>query len=536
MPIGNEYLDAIVGFEGFTPKATWDYKQWSNGFGTRARYPGEVISQAEAKQRYLNEMSGANNLVKGLGVQLTPGQEAALTDLTYNAGSKWMSSGLGQAVKAGDWNRARSLFTQYNKAGGKVLPGLVKRRMAGASWLGGEPPQTSPITTNEAPAMPNQTGVPIPASYSSAQRRMALQLMQQGQDASPVQHWTQALARVLQGGIGGYQMSQADKQDRMMQGEGNALMGQFASALTGGPSPAGMPDQAQMLSQALSGAQPMTQEEQSVGRFASPRLGAALPQRAAAPMQVADAGSTISPELLQQMLANPQTREMAQKYIMQQTKAKGGADKPSNVQEWEYFQQLSDDDKQKYIAMKRGEKFLDAGTQFVNPRTGEIVTKDLAGAERDKEVGTAQGKQAAAASGDVAAADNALYMVESLRKDPNRERGTGVSSLFNWVPGTSGRDFQAKVDQTTSGAFLSAIQQLRGMGALSNAEGQTATAAVTRMSTSLSEEGFLEALNDYERIVKKGRAAAMSRMDGGSNAASDGWQDVGNGVRIREKR
>jgi len=32
-------------------------------------------------------------------------------------------------------------------------------------------------------------------------------------DASPVGHWTQALARALQGGLGGYQMSQADAAD-----------------------------------------------------------------------------------------------------------------------------------------------------------------------------------------------------------------------------------------------------------------------------------------------------------------------------------
>lgn len=337
MPIGNEYLDAITGFEGFTPKATWDYKQWSNGYGTRARFPGEVISQAEAKQRYQQELEAANRQVKSLGVALDPGKEAALTDLTYNSGSKWMNSGLGQAVKAGDWNTAKQRFLQYNKAGGRTLPGLVKRRMVGASWLGGEPPQTSPpqsspIPTNEAPTMPNQTGVPIPASYSpetiSQQRRMAMQLMQQGQDASPVQHWTQALARVLQGGMGGYQLAQADKQDRMMQGEGNALLGQFMGSMTGGASPAGMPQgQPQMLGQALSGEPaPMTPEEQGVAKFASPGLAAAMPQGApvvppSGPVQVADAGPTVSPEVLQKMLANPQTRGIAEKYILQQRKS-----------------------------------------------------------------------------------------------------------------------------------------------------------------------------------------------------------------------
>lgn len=371
--------------------------------------------------------------------------------------------------------------------------------------------------------MPNQTGVPIPASYSpdtiSAQRRMAMQLMQQGTDASPVQHLTQALARVLQGGMGGYQMAQADKQDRMMQGEGNALMGQFLGSMTGGPSPAGMPQgQPQMVGQALAGeTAPMTQDQQNVGRFASSGLAAAMPQPApvvppAGPVQVADAGPTVSPEILQQMLANPQTRDMAQKYIMQRAKPASAADKPSNIQEWEYFQSLHPEAQQKYIAMKRGEKFLDAGTQFVNPRTGEVVTKDLAGAERDKEVGTAQGKQIAAAPGDLATADEALALIDSLRADPNREWGTGMSSMLNVVPGTPGKSYQLKVNQARSGAFLTAIQQLRGMGALSNAEGQTATDAVTRLTTADTEEGFLQALADYEKVVRAGRDRAIGRL------------------------
>jgi hypothetical protein len=39
-------------------------------------------------------------------------------------------------------------------------------------------------------------------------------LMQQGTDASPVGHWTQALARVLQGGVGGYEVGTADAAER----------------------------------------------------------------------------------------------------------------------------------------------------------------------------------------------------------------------------------------------------------------------------------------------------------------------------------
>ncbi len=52
---------------------------------------------------------------------------------------------------------------------------------------------------------------PVPTAESiSRQRALANALMQQSMDASPVQHWTQGLARVLAGGLGGYRGSQAD--------------------------------------------------------------------------------------------------------------------------------------------------------------------------------------------------------------------------------------------------------------------------------------------------------------------------------------
>lgn len=129
-----------------------------------------------------------------------------------------------------------------------------------------------------------------------------------------------------------------------MQGEGNALMGQFMGSMTGGASPAGMPpqqpapDRAQMLSQALSGnPAPMTPDEQGVAKFASSGLAAALPQQPAPmvqqapPVQVADAGAKVSPELLQRMQANPQTRGLAQKYIQEQMKAKDDGQKPLDL-------------------------------------------------------------------------------------------------------------------------------------------------------------------------------------------------------------
>lgn len=127
-----------------------------------------------------------------------------------------------------------------------------------------------------------------------------------------------------------------------------------------------------------------------------------------------------------------------------------------------------------------------------------------------------------AAPKDIAAADKALSEIEALKKDPNRALATGATSVLNAIPGSPGYDFQNRVNQVKSGAFMTAIQQMRGMGALSNAEGQTATAAVTRLDTATSEEEFLSALNDYEAIIKLARDRAQKAMPSAAPTAPAG--------------
>jgi len=130
------YLDQIRQFEGFTPKASWDYAQFTNGYGTKARFAGEVISTAEAERRFQAEVSSARSIVETAAPGVDEGTKAALTSLTYNAGTSWIESGLGDAVRRGDLDQAREIFQKYNKAGGEVLPGLVNRRTQEAMWIG----------------------------------------------------------------------------------------------------------------------------------------------------------------------------------------------------------------------------------------------------------------------------------------------------------------------------------------------------------------------------------------------------------------
>lgn len=178
---------------------------------------------------------------------------------------------------------------------------------------------------------------------------------------------------------------------------------------------------------------------------------------------------------------------------------------------------------------------IDLGTsyQIRDKRTGEVLgvePKDLRGAEREKEIGTAEGKGMAAAAGDIAAAETALAYIDSLKKHPGRPAGTGASSWTGYIPGTDAKEFQIEVSRLGSGAFMTAIQSLRGLGALSNAEGQTATQAVAALATEGTEEGFLKRLKEYEDLVNIGLERARKRSEGVHSADTAGGAAPPNGI------
>lgn len=162
-----QYLDAIKGFEGYQAQPYWDYKQSTSGYGTKAQPGDENIPPDQLKQvheqRFSDEVGKAAASVDSFAPNIPSGTRAALTSLTYNAGPGWQNSGLGDAVKAGDWDRAQQLFLQYNKAGGAVNPGLVNRRQQEAAWFGGGLPQTA----QASPASPS--GAPLQIAQATPQ-------------------------------------------------------------------------------------------------------------------------------------------------------------------------------------------------------------------------------------------------------------------------------------------------------------------------------------------------------------------------------
>jgi lysozyme len=96
-------------------------------------YPGGItLEQAETLLRG-DLLDTCRDVEAAVDIPLTDNQFAALVSFTFNLGAGNLAkSTLLKKLNAGDYASAAAEFAKWNKAGGKVLAGLVKRRAAEA--------------------------------------------------------------------------------------------------------------------------------------------------------------------------------------------------------------------------------------------------------------------------------------------------------------------------------------------------------------------------------------------------------------------
>jgi len=100
--------------------------------------------------------------------------------------------------------------------------------------------------------------------------------------------------------------------------------------------------------------------------------------------------------------------------------------------------------------------------------------------------------------------------------------GFGLGAQY--IPGTDARGFKARHEEVLGQAFLDAFEALKGGGAITEIEGQKATAARTRMNLATSEKEYMDAAREYQGVLKRGIENARSRIQrsGGTPPPSSG--------------
>jgi lysozyme len=115
---------------------------WTIGWGTTGAdvRQGVVWTQQQCDDRFTKDLDAfAARVAQVIGDALTTQpQFDAMVSFAYNVGvGNLASSTLLRKHKAGDFKGAALEFARWNKAAGKVLPGLTRRRAAEAALYAG---------------------------------------------------------------------------------------------------------------------------------------------------------------------------------------------------------------------------------------------------------------------------------------------------------------------------------------------------------------------------------------------------------------
>lgn len=139
MQTSEKGIALIKQFEGCKLTAYQDsVGVWTIGYGWTYPVDGKPIRSGmtikqETAERLLKTglVSYESDVSRLVKVGLTQGQFDALMSFTYNLGARSLStSTLLRKLNAGDYAGAADEFLRWNKAGGKVLNGLTRRREA----------------------------------------------------------------------------------------------------------------------------------------------------------------------------------------------------------------------------------------------------------------------------------------------------------------------------------------------------------------------------------------------------------------------
>lgn len=160
--------------------------------------------------------------------------------------------------------------------------------------------------------------------------------------------------------------------------------------------------------------------------------------------------------------------------------------------------------------------YVAAGTRTPGPIQGaQPVPHDITGEAAAQETGKIAGQNQAALPDAIARGEQTLEVIDQAIQHPGRARATGKSSTLdprNYFAGTEGKSYEVgPYKQVKGSAFLTSIQQMRGFGALSNQEGDAATAAATALDLAQTEQDHYRALTTLQTITLRGMIRAYDK-------------------------
>lgn len=234
-----------------------------------------------------------------------------------------------------------------------------------------------------------------------------------------------------------------------------------------------------------------------------------------------------------------------------------GADVPASVREYEYFNKLPKTAQDQFLGLKRqGYEVTNiAGVPTLVPRMpgGQVVPLSTLQNEMSGKAGIAGATKAATTLAEAqteaklglgSSLDEIQKMRDSVKglvESPGFDTIYGLSGKIdprNYVPGTSASDASAKREQLDAMSFGIAIQKMKGLGALSDAEGKRVSAAYTRATNpKISSDEARKSWNEVLQHLDKAERRSVALAGGNINyAPGDGQSKTIKGMQPSSSR
>ncbi|EAB7561888.1 acyltransferase [Salmonella enterica subsp. enterica] len=125
----------------------------------------------------------------------------------------------------------------------------------------------------------------------------------------------------------------------------------------------------------------------------------------------------------------------------------------------------------------------------------------------------ARADRQAVAQGAVDTFSTALDSLNEIEQSPGLSKAVGIRSAFPTVPGSDAANFEARLDTFKAQTFLPMVQSLKGMGALSDAEGKKLSDAVGALSPKMSEKAFRESIGKIRNQLESKLSTVKKQFD-----------------------
>ncbi len=170
--------------------------------------------------------------------------------------------------------------------------------------------------------------------------------------------------------------------------------------------------------------------------------------------------------------------------------------------------------------LERQQRILD---RQVNNETNRLRQQELQQKldAKDRQVNQKKLERQFEADNAVGNVDNSIATIDRLLTGEGLEAAAGISSAFPTVPGSEAANFEAELEVLQSQVFLSQVEKMKGLGALTENEGKKLSSAIESLNLSQSDENLRAGLERVKEQLNKARAklnAKFGRAEGKSSS------------------